>query len=52
MEEERYDAEVVSGDSSLASVMQALTKAFADMDEFMEQRPLGEPLTMEIRLRV
>ena len=52
VEEERYDAEVLSGDSSLHSVMQALTKAFADMDEFMEQRPLGEPLTMEIRLRV
>jgi hypothetical protein len=52
VEEERYDAEVFSGDSSLHSVMQALTKAFADMDEFTEQRPFGEPLTMEIRLRV
>jgi hypothetical protein len=52
VEEERYDAEVFSGDSSLHSVMQALTQAFADMEEFMEQRPLGEPLTMEIRLRV
>ncbi|HET9659641.1 MAG TPA: hypothetical protein VFP05_04890 [Thermomicrobiales bacterium] len=52
VEEERYDAEVFSGDSSLHSVMQALTKAFSDMEEFMEQRPVGEPLTMEIRLRV
>ncbi len=52
VEEERYDAEVFSADSSLHGVMQALTQAFADMEEFLDQRPEGEPLTMEIRLRV
>lgn len=52
VEEERYDAEVFAADSSLHGVMEALTKAFGDMEEFMSQRPAGEPLTMEIRLRV
>jgi hypothetical protein len=52
VEQERYDAEVFAGDTSLHSVMQALTRAFADMEEFTEQRPVGEPLTLEIRLRV
>lgn len=52
VEEERYDAEVFSADSSLHSVMQALTEVFADMEELASQRPAGEPLTMEIRLRV
>jgi len=52
VEEERYDAEVFSVDSSLHSVMQALTQVFAEMDELVAQRPAGEPLTMEIRLRV
>ena len=52
VEEERYDAEVFSADSSLHGVMQALTQAFSEMDEFLIQRPEGEPLTMEIRLRV
>lgn len=52
VEEERYDAEVFSPDSSLHGVMQALTQAFADIEEFLEHRPAGEPLTMEIRLRV
>ncbi len=52
VEEERYDAEVFAADSSLFGVMQALTQAFGEMEEFMLQRPAGEPLTMEIRLRV
>lgn len=52
VEEERYDAEVFSADSSPHSVMQALTQAFAEMEEFIAQRPAGEPLTMEIRVRV
>ncbi len=38
-------------DSSLHSVMQALTQAFAGMDEFIAQRPEGEPIVLEIRLR-
>ena len=32
VEEERYNAEVLAPDSSLHSVMQALTQAFADME--------------------
>lgn len=51
VEEERYNAEVMASDSSLHSVMQALTHAFADMEEFIAQRPDGEPIVMEIRLR-
>jgi hypothetical protein len=51
VEEERYNAEVIALDSSLHSVMQALTQAFADMEEFLVQRPDGEPIVMEIRLR-
>lgn len=51
VEEERYNAEVMASDSSLHSVMQALTQAFADMEEFIAQRPDGEPIVMEIRLR-
>lgn len=51
VEEERYNAEVFANDSSLHSVMQALTQAFADMEEFVAQRPAGEPIVMEIRLR-
>lgn len=51
VEEERYNAEVMAPDSSLHSVMQALTQAFAGMDEFIAQRPEGEPIVMEIRLR-
>ena len=51
VEEERYNAEVLAPDSSLHSVMQALTQAFAGMDEFIAQRPEGEPIVMEIRLR-
>ena len=52
VEEERYDAEVYSVDSSLRGVMEALTQAFGELEEFALQRPAGEPLTMEIRLRV
>src|SRR5215207_5850761 len=51
VEEERYNAEVMAADSSLHSVMQALTQAFADMEEFIAQRPDNEPIVMEIRLR-
>ena len=51
VEEERYNAEVLSSDSSLHSVMEALTQAFAGMEEFVAQRPAGEPIVMEIRLR-
>lgn len=51
VEEERYNAEVMSPDSSLHSVMEALTKAFADMEEFIAPRPDGEPVVLEIRLR-
>lgn len=51
VEEERYNAEVMAPDSSLHSVMQALTQAFAEMEEFISQRPAGEPIVMEIRLR-
>lgn len=51
VEEERYNAEVMAPDSSLHSVMQALTQAFAGMDEFIAQRPEGEPIVLEIRLR-
>lgn len=51
VEEERYNAEVLAPDSSLHSVMQALTQAFAGMEEFIAQRPDGEPIVMEIRLR-
>ena len=51
VEEERYNAEVMASDSSLHSVMQALTQAFADMEEFIAQRPDNEPIVMEIRLR-
>lgn len=51
VEEERYNAEVVSGDSSIYGVMAALTDAFAGIDEFMSQRPAGETVVMEIRLR-
>ncbi len=51
VEEERYNAEVMAPDSSLHSVMQALTQAFADIEEFLVQRPEGEPIVMEIRLR-
>ena len=52
VEEERYNAEVFSSDSSLHSVMEALTQAFAGMEDFVAQRPAGEPVVMEIRLRV
>ena len=52
VEEERYNAEVLSADASLHSVMQALTDAFAGIEEFVSQRPEGEPMVMEIRLRV
>lgn len=52
VEEERYDAEVLAIDSSLHGVMQALTQAFGEMEEFVRQRPADEPLTLEIRLRV
>lgn len=52
VEEERYDAEVFSNDSSLQGVLQALAQAFAEMEEFVTPRPAGEPLTMEIRLRL
>ncbi len=51
VEEERYNAEVFAPDSSLHSVMQALTQAFAGMDEFITQRPDGEAIVLEIRLR-
>jgi hypothetical protein len=51
VEEERYNAEVLSTDSSLHSVMEALTQALAGMEEFVAQRPAGEPIVMEIRLR-
>ena len=51
VEEERYNAEVVSADSSLSGVMRALTQAFAEVEEFSAQRPAGEPIVMEIRLR-
>lgn len=51
VEEERYNAEVMAPDSSLHSVMQALTEAFAGMEEFIAQRPEGEPIVLEIRLR-
>lgn len=51
VEEERYNAEVFAADSSLHSVMEALTQAFAGMDDFLAQRPAGEPIVMEIRLR-
>lgn len=52
VEEERYDAEIVSSDSSIHGVMEALAQAFENVEEFVRQRPAGEPLTMEIRLRV
>lgn len=51
VEEDRYSAEVMAPDSSLHSVMQALTHAFAEMEEFIAQRPDGEAVVMEIRLR-
>jgi hypothetical protein len=51
VEEERYNAEIMAPDTSLHSVMQALTQAFAGMEEFIAQRPDGEPIVMEIRLR-
>jgi hypothetical protein len=51
VEEERYNAEVLAADSSLHSVMQALTQAFAGMEEFIAPRPDGEPIVLEIRLR-
>ncbi len=41
VEEERYNAEVLSADASLHSVMQALTDAFAGIEEFVAQRPEG-----------
>ena len=51
VEEERYNAEVMAPDSSLHSVMQALTQAFEGIEEFVNQRPEGEPIVLEIRLR-
>lgn len=52
VEEERYNAEITAGDSSLHSVMEALTQALAGLDDFVAQRPAGEPVVMEIRLRI
>ncbi len=51
VEEERYNAELLSTGTSLYSVMEALTQAFANMEEFVAPRPAGEPIVMEIRLR-
>jgi hypothetical protein len=51
VEEERYNAEVMAHDASLHSVMAALTQAFSGIEEFVAQRPEGEPIVMEIRLR-
>lgn len=51
VEEDHYDAEIFSADSSLRGVMLALTEALKEMDEFTIPRSTDEPLTMEIRLR-
>jgi hypothetical protein len=51
VEESRYTAELSARDSSVGSILDALTRAFAEVDEFRESRPAGEPLFIEIRLR-
>lgn len=52
VEEERYDAEVVSQDASLHGIMQALTQLMSEMEDFLLPRADGDSVVMEIRLRV
>lgn len=52
VEQERYEADVFSADTSLQGVMNALTELLAEMEEFRVPRSGDEPVTMDIRLRI